>query len=260
MENTTVSDEFRNRMLVHWAEVGDNPQEVWSKLRAEGFDVDIETVNNLLRGGPKTIYEEAEPAEKTSNAAEQTSKTYESVVGVDNIASYCKRKVKLTDDILQLVSATLEEDEVHSLLSLKRALEKKGVEISKTSVFRALEKLGRSIVEKKKKMNHPSGLRTPDSLVKSAALRTGPKTKTGPRTVAEMLQSQGRNVAAKRTRIVIPRAVTPSSIQQPKRLRTLLPKPVDTSGSSTSTVVAAQVTSTTPISQVSVTKINAYIG
>ncbi|KAJ8031560.1 hypothetical protein HOLleu_24790 [Holothuria leucospilota] len=230
-------------MLVHWAEVGDNPEVVWSKLRAEGFEVDIETVNNLLRGGPKTIYEEAEPAERTSNA-EQTSKMFESVVGVDNIASYCKRKVKLTDDILQLVSATLEEDEVHSLLSLKRALEKKGVEISKTSVFRALEKLGRSIVEKKKKMNHPSGLRTPDSL--------GPKVKTGPRTVAEMLQSQGRNVAEKRTRIVIPRAVASPGIQQPKRLRTLLPKPVETSGSSTSTVVAAQVTSTTPMSQVSI--------
>ncbi|XP_072165461.1 uncharacterized protein [Diadema setosum] len=186
MADAEFSDEIRDRILYHWSELGDRPKIIWSRLKDEGFVVDLNTVQALMQCGQSdeeaagTPTERCEqnsrndgegvlgfPAGDSSTVADSLSVTRLNVKrrkGRDyNQAVPLNRRTKLTPDVLELIEEILDSDRnIYSLAALQAALLTKGVKISKTTTFRALEKIGRSIVVKK--MNYANRIDLPVNL------------------------------------------------------------------------------------------------
>lgn len=230
--NSELTECLQNFMDVYGEDV--DPTEVWESVtKVHGFDVDFDTVKTAmetLRNSDKKMETNRNDDADAGGGEVNIHVSFDPNIQNES-SSRGRRKFKLTDTILQLVSTTLDEEEVHSLLSLKRALELKGVNISKTSVYRALEKLGRSIVEKKKKTTTPARVTAPKGSPKTAGKPAGR------RTVAEMLAKRnsvsssssstkaGSLIVTSDGKAMILAPNQPHLGQPQKKLRALLPKP-----------------------------------
>ncbi|XP_054774668.2 uncharacterized protein LOC129282834 [Lytechinus pictus] len=201
MADVEFSEEIRDRILYHWSELGDRPKIIWTRLQEEGFNVDLNTVQALMQcedeeaTGSGTIAEHENEDSRNARASVSPYPEGNSPASItdspNSVRSHSRRgknregktvfpqnrRTKLTPDVLNLIEKILDTDAgIYSLAALQAALLVKGVKISKTTTFRALEKLGRSIVVKK--MNFPNRIDVvpvPEHLVKNTHFDTNPK-------------------------------------------------------------------------------------